>query len=644
MKKLILALSCILFAGAVSSQTIVSTQVEKRNAVIEEYTGTYCGYCPLGHYYVNQFAASNPGRVVPINIHAGSYAAQYGTVYGNNILAQANVNGFPALSINRQVSSCKISSSGATSYNTWAAQANNILNENSPINVAATATVDYQTRQMSVLVEVYYTADVAQEFNSLNIYLLQDNVLGEQHIYGDYNPDQTIIYDESASNSFYKHEHMFRDIITPEWGDSIAREYAVIASYDTIIDTTYTADSTMIIDTTINSHYKIPAGTFVSKTYTYEVPQAILDWCQYQDIERLNTPVEIADINLAVFVADGQSSCDLNAPNIYTGVSVKPTITNYNNTTVDFINLSTEYGYGCDAKVKAQTYLRVMNAEGASSIKFEYGNRTTNQTDTFTWTGNIASTEFAYVDIPNYINVNFNQATTIFAKIVEVNGQPLTSDEITTSVTLSTPDTIQGTATLILKTDKYGSEVTWDIKNSDGDIIVQGGPYTDGAARRDTVVLDAITTEGCYVFTIYDSYGDGCTEGGKGIYKIKDQDGNTVIINNKGDWGAKESAEFYAKGLGVGLNDANENIFQSIIYPNPTNNSATLSLELTNSCQATISVVDIMGKEVIRLNNQNLKAGRNDVQLNVQSLEQGTYFVRVISNNGMTTNKLTVVK
>ena len=48
----------------------VSTEVTKKNAMLEEFTGQGCGYCPDGHRRANLIAKANPGRFFSVNIHA----------------------------------------------------------------------------------------------------------------------------------------------------------------------------------------------------------------------------------------------------------------------------------------------------------------------------------------------------------------------------------------------------------------------------------------------------------------------------------------------------------------------------------------------------------------------------------------------
>lgn len=72
---------------------------------------------------------------------------------------------------------------------------------------------------------------------------------------------------------------------------------------------------------------------------------------------------------------------------------------------------------------------------------------------------------------------------------------------------------------LTIKVDNYPHETTWNLKNAANEIIYSGGPYT-GAGTTKTE--DFCLENGCYTFTIFDSYGDGiCCAYGQGFYNIK---------------------------------------------------------------------------------------------------------------------------
>src|SRR5690554_2477315 len=109
LKKLPLNLVVVLFAFATYGQTIVSTSPQDQNVVLEEFTGIHCVYCPQGHAIAQAIQNANPDRVSLINIHVGSYAVpgagepDFRTPYGNAIVGQTGLTGYPGGTVNRHV-------------------------------------------------------------------------------------------------------------------------------------------------------------------------------------------------------------------------------------------------------------------------------------------------------------------------------------------------------------------------------------------------------------------------------------------------------------------------------------------------------------------------------------------------------------
>ncbi|MCB0399650.1 MAG: hypothetical protein KDD26_08540 [Winogradskyella sp.] len=63
--------------------------------------------------------------------------------------------------------------------------------------------------------------------------------------------------------------------------------------------------------------------------------------------------------------------------------------------------------------------------------------------------------------------------------------------------------------------DRWGSEVMWDIIDTNGSVVVSGGPYDDlPAGATQTDVVNVNIPDGCYTFRAFDWYGDGWTAGG----------------------------------------------------------------------------------------------------------------------------------
>jgi hypothetical protein len=601
MKKMLLIVASLTFALQGFSQTIVSTDVQKRNVVFEEYTGVNCGYCPNGHQALNAFVNAHPNKAFAVNIHQGGYATMYTTKWGNALAGQVNISGYPAFSMNRKVDNCKAINyySNTYDYNTDGAA---ILSEDSPVNIAATASVDAATRIMTVHVELYYTADVAQDSNMLNVYLLQDNIIGPQSNYGNYN--SAFIVSSDGYSTTYRHMHMFRDMVTgKQWGDGVAQ----------------------------NTNTLIPAGTFVEKDYTYTIPATISD-----------VSVEMGDINLMVFVTEGKDTvCNLSAPNIYTGIKVIPTYTNLPENDLTVKTIEATDLYGCNSQVTLSFDVRNNGSATATSATIHYYSDVDATGKTYDWTGSIASFESGTITLPEAIDVTVGTPTTITVEVTSINGVELAEPK---SGTLShekyAPLQIAGIPTLILKTDKNGKQITWTVTDSEGNVVNEGGPYAN-KITKDTVKLNGMSEQGCYLLEIKDSGKDGATGGS---LKLVDPDGKTIMTVRGVTWGAGKKWDLQKTTTDVGLNEANDNICQAIIYPNPAKDVVTLSVNLGNADRANISVLDLMGRVVLDLGENDLRSGDNKIQINTTSLDNGLYYVQVRTNNGITTNKLNVVK
>ncbi|MCQ2343351.1 MAG: Omp28-related outer membrane protein [Paludibacteraceae bacterium] len=232
----------------------VSTEVTKRNAVIEEYTGINCGYCPEGHKIVNDIMKEYPGQVFGINIHCGGYAANtYTTTEGDAYLRIAtDLEGFPAGSINRHTFS------GMYALNRGAFKSNSkkIIAMDAPVNLAATAEIEQATRTLTVKVKGFFTTVQELATNSLYVFVLQDNVIGPQGGASG-NPEQVV------EGGQYRHMHMLRTCITGTWGQEI-----------------------------------VPiVGTSFDRTYTYVIPEKL----GVKPIDAV-----LADLKVVVCIAEGQ--------------------------------------------------------------------------------------------------------------------------------------------------------------------------------------------------------------------------------------------------------------------------------------------------------------------------------------------------
>jgi hypothetical protein len=188
------------------AQTFVSTSPSNKVAVIEEFTGIHCGYCPDGHVVANNILSANPNGTLLMNIHSGSFAIPSAgepdlrTTEGTSIDGSSGVTGYPVANVNRANTPWSMSRS------LWASSASSINANSSPVNIAVKCSVDLITRVLTTEVEIYYTANSATSTNKLTVALLQNNILGPQTDYGNYNPTNWL-------NGKYKHNHVLRKML-----------------------------------------------------------------------------------------------------------------------------------------------------------------------------------------------------------------------------------------------------------------------------------------------------------------------------------------------------------------------------------------------------------------------------------------------
>jgi PKD repeat protein len=92
-----------------------------------------------------------------------------------------------------------------------------------------------------------------------------------------------------------------------------------------------------------------------------------------------------------------------------------------------------------------------------------------------------------------------------------------------------------------LKTDDHPYDTSWELLNSDGDVVYSGGSYTG----PNTVYSESweINEPGCYTFIINDSWGDGiCCDSGDGYYTIMDE--NNAVLFEGGNFYYEDSNVF----------------------------------------------------------------------------------------------------
>ncbi len=104
-----------------------------------------------------------------------------------------------------------------------------------------------------------------------------------------------------------------------------------------------------------------------------------------------------------------------------------------------------------------------------------------------------------------------------------------------------------GALVLTITLDNYPEETSWTITDVNGTTVTSSNGTYAGEADGATVTENICLPDGCFDFTINDSYGDGiCCGFGNGSYTLADADGN--ILGSGGEFGASETINICIEG------------------------------------------------------------------------------------------------
>jgi len=261
------------------------------------------------------------------------------------------------------------------------------------------------------------------------------------------------------------------------------------------------------------------------------------------------------------------------------------------------------------------------------------------------WAGNLLTYDTDDITLPALIGLTGNEAITI--EVTNPNGgvdnDPSNNQTIAFNVVMATQNTSTN-VTVQIVTDAYGSETRWSIKTSSGLTVANGGPYNDlGSAgtTTQTPITTSLNPNECHTFTITDSYGDGINAGyGAGSYTVTD--GNGTILGSGGSFADEESSQFKTGNLSSIDNNSIANNIS--IYPNPTNDIANITFSTTERSNAQLNITNVIGEVVYSNNIGMLSEGQHFMPITTSGISEGIYFVNLIINDKVITNKITIIK
>jgi len=163
---------------------------------------------------------------------------------------------------------------------------------------------------------------------------------------------------------------------------------------------------------------------------------------------------------------------------------------------------------------------------------------------------------------------------------------------------------------------------TWEFKDGSGDVLYSGGPYETASGVDETYSHEFDTSSDCYIFTMYDSEGDGLTNDswnlGSEYYELLDE--NNVSIKYGRDFGSEESTSIKNEYLGL----SNSTAINFLIYPNPA--SDFINLKSDSGIDGYL-IYNIKGSLILKSTNNYSK----DLSISLKNIYSGIYFIEIKS-------------
>jgi len=271
---------------------------------------------------------------------------------------------------------------------------------------------------------------------------------------------------------------------------------------------------------------------------------------------------------------------------------------------------------GAGAPVTAQFMLYNRGTSPLTSASISY---TVNggAVQTMNWSGNLVQDAYEIINIASGVS-----SGSISARIVNANGttdQRMSNNAAVVAIGNSIPVS-NANFTFELQLDPYGSEVSWNLKNSAGTILYSGGGYQDAAAPSLITQSWTLPLNDCYTFTINDTFGDGIYEEG-GYYKIKNSAGALVISGQDYTFSQQKLFNVVQTSF-LGISEA-EQKGNFAVYPNPAND--------------VLNITRISNKAIFEIYNaagQLVKAGKiENNQVKVSGLSEGFYVIKIKDGN-----------
>jgi len=688
LRTFVILVSIVISALAFSQDIFAQTQ---RNPVLEEFTGTWCPWCPCGHTIMAQIKAAMPNAIM-IGYHGPANGTDpFSYFSGNSVIGLFGVPYWPSGTVDRTGAP-----NDRAGWLTWMTQRNSV-----PATVAIDVdrSLNKTTREYTATIDFTALTNLSGQFK-YSVILLESDLIWAQA--GN---------SSCTGGSNYVHKHVVRDMMNGTTGEEI-------------INGTWNANE--VITKTLNRTIPHPGGSG---------PDLVWDNC--------DIVVIVSKVGSAIYNSEIQQAVEMSivSPDyVATMSSSSPDVIIANSSIAEFTAVLYNQGLLDD------TYNITASLDGPAGWMGEF----TTENGTYPF-GDLDSVQVATGDStlisvsvnPNYfngagvitlecaskndpgtiVNVTFNVVTNTGVHLLVVDASEegygsiisntldgfyegiygVVSREALNAAGLdlsyftmiawaggnSNPafypgevdnlqDYLDGGGNLLLAAHNLGSDIfetggqsqfaqsffnnylhsnyIADFGQSYFMNGFSGDPITDGLQAP----LNSVYTRSPDEISAFDAFTTPIVQFGTGpkINSVRADNGNHRVVyfgfafeqfNDVAiaDTLVKRSVKWLTDG--IVLDNSVEGPVPSSYtleqnYPNPFNPATTIAYSIPQESQVSLKIYDVMGREVVELVSGKQLAGAYSVEFDAASLASGTYFYKLTAGEFISVKKMVLLK
>jgi len=214
---------------------------------------------------------------------------------------------------------------------------------------------------------------------------------------------------------------------------------------------------------------------------------------------------------------------------------------------------------------------------------------------------------------------------------------------------------------LKIRTDNYGAEIYWEVRDDSGTVLEHGGneevgpngggafplgppigpgSYPNIALIRDTLELPA---NGCYSIHFSDAYGDGmCCDFGTGYYRLYNLDSPGTPLISGGEF-----EDYSRRAFGAGVLSAVSDLAQNVdvqLFPNPASDLLNIEIEAAFATELSGKIFNALGQLQYVFPVEKSALGGNEWLFPLSGWPEGVYYLQLKIGSGIVTKTFVINK